>query len=193
MIYKQLFGLLFLFANSSMVLAEPAPARLTPEQIAPLQRLYELNKALDVKGIPPIRLVSFAASGKDVAITKIEGKTARENSIYMMGVGEGRPGEAFISIRLFQDCVITGDDVPMLQQTIQVDGQAVEVFVVCTITGTDGAKQLAFVPHSAPGKQVIYEAFMARPFVFMTLQGVEVPFKAEGFEHVWKKAKVSAR
>jgi hypothetical protein len=190
------FALLLLFSSSMAVADQAAPAQLTDAQIAKLppeyQRLNQYVKEFQAKGIPNVRLVSFGRSGKNVAITKIVGKPGSEDAIYIASVDDGDMGK-FIYFKTFNDCTPSAANAPMPQETIQVDGQAVNVFAFCAPTESKGRSQQGFLPSSDEGKAILFNAFSTKKFVFVKFQAMEVAFETDGFDVAWKMASVPGK
>ncbi len=179
-----------LTASDSAISSEPC---ITDEQATKLPEDYQrlmrfvchIEDDLNYAGLQTISFLK----GNDMAITAFhkDKKNPKRNSGFYMSIIDLEQKGLGLYFRAYQPCAVT--KAPR-DTTIKISDQKVQASSMCSVVAEgDGKKtSVIYVPKTKAGKDFAYSEFSSKDFVFLELDGVEVPFDTRGFMAAWDEA-----
>lgn len=131
---------------------------------------------------PEMKTASFSFTKKGYALTRLaKSASDKEPLMFWASITPSKEG-ADLGFKTSRPCI--PDNNRLFDRIILVSGQKVDSAYMCIRLATEN--QEVFVIKSAEGKAFVHSEFAQRPYVFVELDGLPVPFKTEGFSSVLK-------
>ena len=132
-------------------------------------------------GYPGILPLSFAITKKNFALTALYKSKDDKNALkYFAEISADKDG-ASIAFRSNWQCAPTDNAKLLQERIIMISGQKVETYYFCGYSPGESKTHEIHIIKSPAGNDFAKKAFVDTSYVFVHLNGLPVPFHAEGF------------
>lgn len=181
----------------AVFLAEPilaqASSTFSPDELSKLpldvQKFVNYNRHLtNDLGYAGINVVSFEDSKNNSSISAIVKKREKKDYPIYTAVVSDAGNEVSIIFRNYRNCNPTSQERP-ISRNIKINDQKIAALYLCMHANPkDETNTEVYKIKNNTGKEFAKVSFENNMFVFVTMDGVEVPFQTTGFSEVWEQA-----